>query len=70
MSWSPVARAESYIVELRRKGRAWRVVAESRTRPRLVVRDLRAGAKYDVRVSAVNTTGTGPASRRVRFRLR
>jgi hypothetical protein len=67
--WRPVPRAEDYTVELRRKGRSWRTVAVDRVRPRLVVRGLRESATYDVRVSAVNSTGAGPTSRRVRFRL-
>jgi hypothetical protein len=69
VSWPAVARAESYSVQLRRKGHRWKVVAVDRTRPRLVLRGLRDGATYDVKVVAANDTGTGPTSRRVRFRL-
>jgi hypothetical protein len=63
-------RAETYMVELRRKGRpGWRPVAAERVRPRLVLRGLRSGAVYLVRVTATNDGGTGPTSDRVRFRL-
>lgn len=69
-SWRGVQRAETYTVELRRKGRrAWHVVVADRVRPRLVLRGLRSGAVYDVRVKAGNSSGDGPRSRRVRFRL-
>ena len=63
-------RAESYLVELRRKGRpGWRPVAVERVRPRLVLRGLRSGAVYYVRVTPTNDGGTGPTSDRVRLRL-
>ncbi|GAB3265071.1 GDSL-type esterase/lipase family protein [Nocardioides dilutus] len=69
VTWKGARRAETYLVELRRKGRpGWRPVAVERVRPRLVVRDLRAGVFY-VRVTATNDGGAGPTSDRVRFRL-
>jgi lysophospholipase L1-like esterase len=63
------ARADIFTVRLRRPGRPWSVVAADRVRPRLVLRGLRAGVVYAVRVVGANAGGTGPMSDRVRFRL-
>ena len=68
VTWPAVARADSYAVALRRPGhRAWRVVAARQRRPRVVLRGLRPGAVYVVRVTAKNTSGAGPWSRGIRF---
>ena len=70
VTWRRARRAEDYTVELRRRGRpGWRTVAAERVRPRLVLRGLRPGTAYEVRVTARNASGAGPSSGGVGFRL-
>ena len=60
VTWRGARRAETFTVQLRRSGRAWSVVARDRARPRLVLRGLRPGATYDVRVWARNQVAPDP----------
>jgi lysophospholipase L1-like esterase len=70
VTWRRARRAEDYTVELRGRGRpGWRTVAAERVRPRLLLRGLRPGAAYVVRVTAHNAGGAGRTSDGVRFRL-
>ena len=70
VTWRGARRAEDYTVELRRLDRpGWRTVATHRVRPRLVLRGLRPGAAYEVRVTGRNASGAGPSSDGVGFRL-
>jgi GDSL-like Lipase/Acylhydrolase family len=58
----------TFEVQLKRIGRSgWRVVAANRSRQRLVLRELRSGARYAARVRGSNVSGIGPWSARVRF---
>ena len=59
------AKIENYILELREKGdMKWRTanLREAVSRTEYTVRDLREGAEYEFRVTAVNKAGQGPAS--------
>jgi lysophospholipase L1-like esterase len=68
LSWPALTNADSYAIRLKRRGhRGWRVVAEHHPRPRFVLRGLRPGRAYVVRVMAENVHGAGPWSRAIRF---
>lgn len=69
VSWRAARYAEGYRVEVRRAGGPWRVVPGPHTGRVLTLRGLDQG-EYAVRVRALGPDGPGPASDRVRFRLR
>ena len=69
VDWPDVPAATGYRVELRRLGRRWRPAATP-VRSTAVLRGLRPGARYDVRVTAVNAGGAGRVSRPVRVKIR
>ena len=67
VDWRDVAGATGYRVELQKAGR-WRPAARPR-RSVVVLRGLRPGVRYAVRVTAVTDGVRGPASRPVRFKI-